>query len=685
MSSLDSFKTTPTPGTTPAFLETAPINIFEVVSSMFLYLIFLVIFVIAFHLQRPNTEAFYFADGLKEVIVRNNFDPSFEHHEKTFSGIATLDDIWNYIRGCLLDQILVGKWYNGQDLPSSDQYKYVHRYNRILGGISLRTMRVRNDSCTVPVVFSELIDDCYADLFPETEEKSPYGPVIEEGKHAWNWNSSTELKGYSYLGLHNSYEGSGYTVDLPLNRSNADEIIEYLYENIYIDKATRAVFIDFTVYNSALNLFCIVRLLVELPAGGGIFPVYTFRTIKLFNYLRREDFKRLIFEILLIFGNFIYTLSSIRKLFKQGISKYFSSKWHINDWIIHFCLFGLAYMRFQSFITINETLQDNSRYSATTGHVYQTVGFVMNQELNVLSVLAFFMFFSLFKYLDISHRLSLLTRVIRTASKDIFAFVIIFGIVFLGYAFAGRLAFGIDVFEYRSMKHSCLSLFRMVVGDFDYERLFRANRIIGPTFIISFMFLVYFILLNMFLAIINDTFSVIREEESRQKEDVLFSTLSNLSENFKQKLKRKFSSKQLVNPMQSYVAASQQRSNPVVDINSLTHFLNSKSEATTIVFGNLTPQQILTRFDSDKDGYLSRNEFEKIVNQVESAGKQIEEKQLYSMFMQQQFEKFKAGVNTDDVLIALNQRINRLDSTINSISSQLEEIAANLRRSRYSR
>lgn len=44
--------------------------------------------------------------------------------------------------------------------------------------------------------------------------------------------------------------------------------LEYLFENAWLDQYTRAIFVEFTVYNANVNLFCIVTVLMETSAGG---------------------------------------------------------------------------------------------------------------------------------------------------------------------------------------------------------------------------------------------------------------------------------------------------------------------------------------------------------------------------------------------------------------------------------
>ena len=53
---------------------------------------------------------------------------------------------------------------------------------------------------------------------------------------------------------------------------------------------------------------------------------------------------------------------------------------------------------------------------------------------------------------------------------------------------------------------------RAMLGDFDFSSFQRAHPSLGPFFFIFYIFIVFFILLNMFLAIINDTYSEVKAE-----------------------------------------------------------------------------------------------------------------------------------------------------------------------------
>jgi polycystin 1L2 len=77
------------------------------------------------------------------------------------------------------------------------------------------------------------------------------------------------------------YGGGGYVADLGISQRKARKLLTQLKENDWIDLYTRAVFMEFTVFNPNINLFAYVNYLMEFSALGGVQPfprVMTFQT-----------------------------------------------------------------------------------------------------------------------------------------------------------------------------------------------------------------------------------------------------------------------------------------------------------------------------------------------------------------------------------------------------------------------
>ena len=75
----------------------------------------------------------------------------------------------------------------------------------------------------------------------------------------WTYKSEDDLDGSSHWGLISTYGGGGFVQDLYVTKSKSLEAILELKQNRWVDRGTRAIFMDFTVYNANINLFCVIR------------------------------------------------------------------------------------------------------------------------------------------------------------------------------------------------------------------------------------------------------------------------------------------------------------------------------------------------------------------------------------------------------------------------------------------
>jgi len=83
-----------------------------------------------------------------------------------------------------------------------------------------------------------------------------------DGFFRWTYQSEEELDGSGHWGLISSYAGGGFVQNLATTKAQSRHTIEVLKQNLWLDRGTRVIFIDFTVYNANINLFCVIRYVV---------------------------------------------------------------------------------------------------------------------------------------------------------------------------------------------------------------------------------------------------------------------------------------------------------------------------------------------------------------------------------------------------------------------------------------
>ncbi|KAL1117582.1 hypothetical protein AAG570_003897 [Ranatra chinensis] len=198
---------------------------------------------------RINPIMYYFGDALHRLFTTKVF---YDEHVKmtTFQDINTVDEFWKYLRGDFLDMLFMNF---DKETPNRFEDALIILQNALIGAVRIRQVRVRNDSCTVPDAFRGDFPGCYHYYSKDGEDKEPYG--LNEGT-AWTYNEPSTLGSGWYNGRISWYGGGGYYVDLFNNLEECNQALEDLWNNTWIDRGTRAVFIDFTAYSPNVNLFC---------------------------------------------------------------------------------------------------------------------------------------------------------------------------------------------------------------------------------------------------------------------------------------------------------------------------------------------------------------------------------------------------------------------------------------------
>ena len=102
--------------------------------------------------------------------------------------------------------------------------------------------------------------------------------------YSWVYQSSDELDGTSHYGQLGSYGGGGYVQDLASTMEESFALIKPLFDNLWLDRATRAVFVDFTVYNANINLFCVIKYAMSFAFITSYYAIFWIFDPSLFRY-----------------------------------------------------------------------------------------------------------------------------------------------------------------------------------------------------------------------------------------------------------------------------------------------------------------------------------------------------------------------------------------------------------------
>jgi len=268
--------------------------------------------------------------------------------------------------------------------------------------------------------------------------------------------------------------------------------------------------VDFTIYNANVNLFCVCKLVFEFPPTGGIIRSESFNTVKLLRYVSVTDHMVLGFEIVFFLFVIYYLVEEILEIKKVQLD-YFNEAWNVMDVLVILVSLFCCGITVYTDIVVKQLLKPLLAEPTLHGD-FTTLAYWTEVQTNVFAVNVFFAWLKVFKYISFNRTMQQLSTTIARCAPDVVAFGFMFMIVFMAYAQFGYLLFGPKLYDFSKMSYSAYTLMRTMLGDFDFPAFQAAHPIIGPAFFIFYIFVVFFILLNMFLAIINDTYSEVKSE-----------------------------------------------------------------------------------------------------------------------------------------------------------------------------
>ena len=170
------------------------------------------------------------------------------------------------------------------------------------------------DTCKINYHFQSEIDFCDEEYSVLNQIKDPYHyqwqsynssfapPASDQDVYsAFQYTRSGEIDSYPYAGIVNTYLGGGYVFkmnNLGYDKSILLGSLDNLKQNDWIDRQTRAVFIEFTIYNPNVNLFSNCLILFEFISTGQIISSSQFSPINLFD-INNSSF--ISFKIIMLF------------------------------------------------------------------------------------------------------------------------------------------------------------------------------------------------------------------------------------------------------------------------------------------------------------------------------------------------------------------------------------------------
>ncbi|XP_053961010.1 polycystic kidney disease 2-like 1 protein [Anastrepha ludens] len=377
--------------------------------------------------------------------------------------------------------------------------------NFALGAPRLRQMRVVSRKCSDLRSFVKPFHSICYPLYSFWDKQTGGEHVGTEYKSAF------ELSSMPINGRIHYYWGGSYVQYFRRNKDETVSILLDLQRLGWLDRGTRLMVYEFTLFNNSTDLFNNAKVIGEVTATGGVFYFLDMKILQKYAVWTGSIWILLTAVVFYLMAAY-YIFGEVRVMLERGCKTYIKNFWNLINLIILFLItlsffysiFHPIYMHYY----LKQLEAEPNEY-----HSLDILCWLNKHYMNVMAVLTFLVWVKMFAFFSFNKVAVQLNMTFAKCYKDLLGFLVVFFVLFLSYAVLGMLLFGNDHHDFYLFFKAYWAVMRMVLADFDYTGVEKANRVLGPLYFVSFIIIVYFILINMFLAIIFDTFREVKKVE----------------------------------------------------------------------------------------------------------------------------------------------------------------------------
>ncbi|XP_064112518.1 uncharacterized protein LOC135219572 isoform X1 [Macrobrachium nipponense] len=467
---------------------------------------------------RTDPNAFLMQQQLYNSFIKTS-DPDLSFDSR----IVNSDWLWRWIQEIVMKEIRAQRLYNKE--PPYGLKGFLGDFNnRIMGYGIIRQVRVDPRICRVVKPLDRVIDSCSGTRGFQYEDNRDFcgsWSYIDDGVSPlcnldeFRYRSAKKLLTYGQTGKLGDYGGGGYVLDLKGAQDDILKRFTLLQERGWIDRYTRAVILEFSVYNANVNLFATASVMAEFNEGGGIIPKWRFEPVRLIQSTGLFGWIVFASECIFAVVTVMFTLNELWKMKKQKC-QYFESYWNIAEICIIIVSYGcIGLYVYRAYLTKEATRE----FQRTNGNGYIRIDYatLMDQfYLYMMSIVIFFSVLKLIKLLQFNKRMDVLALTIRSCWDELSVFFIAFGIIFFAFCMMFFLIFTTAIEDFSKFASAIQTSFKMMLGKFDFQEMNQANPI-SPILFFVFSVMNSMILINIMLTIILRAFNEVKVELAKKQ------------------------------------------------------------------------------------------------------------------------------------------------------------------------
>ena len=299
---------------------------------------------------------------------------------------------------------------------------------------------------------------------------------------------------------------------------SALDVVRVLKNKDWIDESTAAVFIEFTLINPSTSIFSFVRHAYErLPTGQAV-TRSDVKTLFLYpspnaNFQSFYEVCQLVFLIVIV----VLFIAEMVKFIRQ--KRYLRQVW---NWVELLLLFVAVVAVAMSFLKGKYTslyvkrVQKNPYETFSPDYIVKWA----EQETMWLAAAIFILTLKLLRLIRFNHHICQMQGTLKRSTRPFISFVFVFLVGIMAFTYFGCIAFGTHTDIFSSLFKSFKTNLLMSIGkQINYVEIYFNNSRIEPLFLFFYFLFVICILINVFIAVITDSYSEIREDQGHAFDD----------------------------------------------------------------------------------------------------------------------------------------------------------------------
>ena len=276
---------------------------------------------------------------------------------------------------------------------------------------------------------------------------------------SFQYESAASLNSYPYGGVYNTYTGDGYVFKLIGSAQDLISNLAQLQLLQWIDRQTRAVFIEILFYNPNVDSFAYITILFEILPSGNLVNSIQIVPIKLFNDSSLLTILLTVYFVLTIF----FIINEADRARKEGF-RYLKYFWNwIEIAIVSFSIASYAL----SFNAYNDKNAALNFIKQTEGFSYLRLQGMSYSNQLLLICFSFALFFTTIKFIKIirfSEKILYFIELFKTAANDLINYSFGFFVYWFAFVQLMYLMFNSEYSYFRSFANSMMTGFIMLVG-----------------------------------------------------------------------------------------------------------------------------------------------------------------------------------------------------------------------------